>query len=225
MATAITVIRRCDRCAFKDPKPVTQRRVFAIEDRYYEIDLCDPHADMFDRDLNAWTMLAAEVDNPYQGKTPAVVSQKRSNTSLTDFNMTALENARRLKEIREREEAKLRMKAAEDAQIRAERARMTETRARKSIPGSMKWKIALHAYQRLVERGFSVYDVLETAAQPEQTYLQPWRGDYVAIYQRAHCRVVVNEDSHTIITVIDRDADLEKDPRELAASLMERKAQ
>lgn len=199
----------CDRCAFGKQALATETRTFALEDRYYELKLCDTHAAMFDRDLNAWVMLAEEIDNPY--------ASQSSSTSSTFFDSGHLEEARRLRELKELAIVKERERAAAAERERAAQAKLSEHHARKVIPGAAKWTITLHAYQRMVQRGVSIFEVLQTAAQPEQTYYQPHRGEYIAIHQRGHCRIAVNEDKHAVITVIDRDTNLEQE-QELAAA-------
>lgn len=64
MARVEKTVHVCDRCAFGQEKPATTERTFALEDRYYKLDLCEQHATMFDRDLGGWTRLAAEVEGP-----------------------------------------------------------------------------------------------------------------------------------------------------------------
>lgn len=208
----------CDRCAFGTEKKADDERVYALEDRYYRLDLCPKHRDQFDREMSVWTRLSAEIDSPYAN----VESRPRRSTFFNPEDQ--LQDARRLRELRERKEQReieaARLKAAE----REAQRKLSEEHARRAIPGAMKWTLSLHAYQRLVQRGVSIYEVLETAANPEQTYYQPWRGDLIAIYQRENCRLVINEGDHTVVTVIDREKELEADPR-AHAHHQERKAQ
>lgn len=211
---AVQVITReievCNRCPYGKQLIATQSRTYALEDRYYEIPLCDTHAEMFDRDYNKWVMLSEEIDNPYVNES--------STTSVNGIFSSQLDEQRRLRELKEVAAVKERERIAAEERQRAANAKLTEDHARKVIPGSMKWKITQHAYMRMVQRGVSVFDVLKAAAQPEQTYYQPHRGELLAIHQCGHVRIAVNEDEKVIITVIDRDVKFDDKPQLAAAA-------
>lgn len=209
---AVQVITReievCNRCPYGKQLIATQSRTYAMEDRYYEIPLCDSHAEMFDRDFNKWVMLSEEIDNPYVDES--------STTSVNGIFSSQLDEQRRLRELKEVAAVKERERIAAEERQRAANAKLTETHARKLIPGSMKWKITQHAYMRMVQRGVSVFDVLKAAAQPEQTYYHPRNGELAAIHQCGHVRIAVDEDTHSVITVIDREAKVDEKPQQFA---------
>lgn len=198
MARVEKIVILCDRCAFGGEKPATEERRYAIEDRYYLLELCQEHAEMFDRDMSRWTRVSQDIDNPYAG------TRGRSEF----FTREATEQTRRARELAEkaRKEAASRDFAARRA---AEIAMEEEQHLRKSLPGALAWALTTHARERMVERGFTLEDLYRTATQPEHTYPQEWRGPDVAIYQRGDCRLAVNTRQQVVITVIDRNDVLE----------------
>jgi hypothetical protein len=56
------VIKDCDRCASR--KAATDTVRFAYDGNTYEIDVCEQHAAMLDRDMRGWTRLARELEQP-----------------------------------------------------------------------------------------------------------------------------------------------------------------
>jgi hypothetical protein len=199
MVSRKATITVCDRDGFGKERPATQERVFALEDRYYKLELCDEHAKMFDREVGAWARLAAEIDTPD-------FARPRSQFFLD-------ERARETARIRElsqkaKEQAAVgdfatKRAAAMAAQVEADVAAESEARSRKLIPGGMKWRLTDHARERAEQRGYTVHDVLEAAARPDHTYASV-RDPELTIHERAGCRVVVDGRSCAIITVIDR---------------------
>lgn len=174
LAKSQKIVRVCDRCN----KDAVTSRDLVVDGERRRLDLCDIHNARFDNDLIKWTSIG----------TP------ETSTSVSFFN-----DQQRLLLLREREAERTRIASdAEDAEKHAEKA------ARKSIPGALKWDVLPHARQRAVKRGFGIVQVLMTAAQPEHTRRQPWRGPDIAIFQRGECRLVVNDRDRKVITVIDR---------------------
>lgn len=196
MASVRIPVRICDRCLMGKEKPATTKRTFAIEDRYSEIDLCDQHADAFDRDIGQWIQLATDIENPYD----------RAGRSTT-FTRERAEDAKRVIE----QSAAL-QRQHEQSVLEAERAKAmikkAEEDAFKAIPGAMKWTLTRHARQRMMERGFTPTEVL-MAVTVGNIVKQPWRGPAVEVHSRAGCRVVVETRTHQIVTVIERDTALE----------------
>lgn len=187
------VARTCDRCY--EAAPATTQRIFAIEDRHYLLDLCDKHGQMFDREMSNWFMVAADVENPY-------TAEKKTKS---DYFIA--ENERMTKSILDaaaavRDEASVTL----FGKMRAEQvAREEEENAYKAIPGAGKWRFSNHARKRMAERGYSVADVLQICSFPRAQDPVPWRGpSQVIYYGQGTDRVIVNDETHVIITVVDK---------------------
>lgn len=195
MATVKRVIEVCNRCIPSKAKEVTVKRTFALDGSWYELPLCDEHAATFDRDLGRWTMIADEIDAP------------NGRTKSEYFTAERRREALRIAELRTKAANKI---ASENfaerrrAELDAEAEDRAEHEARQTIPGALNWNLTDHARERMAERGFSIFDTLQAAAQPKQTFRQPWRGPFVAVNQHGDCRVIVNEAEKLIITVMDR---------------------
>lgn len=199
MATVRTTIRTCDRCAFGKVLPASTHRTFAIEDRYYRIDLCDKDAAAFDRDLGAWTRLAVDIDNPYDSS-----SRPASATYTPERAERARVVLQQSDEIRHAEQQTI------FAKKRAEQlAEEAEKHARQTIPGALNWTMTRHARERMLKRGFTAGEVYMAVTIPSHRIDQDWRNPGTVLCIRNECRVVVNAKTHIIITVIDRDAKLE----------------
>jgi hypothetical protein len=207
----------CDRCAFNNVLEASQERRFAIDDRYYELDLCEKHAEMFDRELGGWTRLAAEIDDPYaelhgrgRPRSEYFTEQRRAETRrIRELAERADERARVEVAAAKRaeridEEERLRRLVEEDPAEAAARRAAEELTARRSIPGAMKWKLTEHAIDRMELRGYTIYDALLTASQPHKILPDPKGVPNVKIHERSGCRVVLNVRSYDILTVIDR---------------------
>lgn len=212
MASVRVQIRTCDRCVMGKEKPATTKRTFAIEDRYSEIDLCEQHADAFDRDIGVWVRLASDIDNPYD----------RAGRSTT-FTRERAEDARRVVEQsaalqRQNEESVLVQKrAAEQAAETARLAREAERQAYNLIPGAKIWTLTRHARDRMMLRGFTPTDVLMAVTMPsaKTPSVNPGQA-HLLVCRRGDCRVVVDPRTHQIVTVIDRSEPFDS-VRELAS--------
>lgn len=194
MAQVRTIVKVCDRCPFGKEKPATTRRQFAIEDRYYELDLCEPHGEAHDRDLGVWTRLAREIDSPY-------------SNSLKPLSMTfTKEHAEKTHSVIT-QSSELQQQAEQSlfAKKQAERiAAEIEEHAYKTIPGARKWTLTRHARERMMERNFTPAEVLMAVTIPGTTLPDPERRPDVVICKRGDCKVAVNARTHVILTVIDR---------------------
>lgn len=211
MAKREEVVNECDRCLRPTPATVTVR--FCVDDQWYEMDLDDKHAEMWDREISPWRRVAREIDAPRR----------------TVFTAERRERHREVNQLRDlaaraQQEAAAKVRGAEraqqiaDAEHREVHNRMTqahrewETGVKRSIPGALLWGLSDHAWERMQQRGFELADVLWTATHPQATYQQPWRGLGQAIYVRdirdgagtvvRRCRLVVDELHRTVITVI-----------------------
>lgn len=211
MATIRKTIRVCDRCAFGNEKPATHNRIFSIGDFAYRIELCDVHADMFDRDMAGWERLAAITGEPMR---------KQSQF----FTAERVAEGRRIAELRTRAAEQVAVETFAQkrrAEIDAEEERLAEQHARQSIPGALGWRLTNHARERMVQRGFTVAEVLHAAAQPDTVFIQPWRGPHTAIHQYGDCRAAVDTSTKKVITVIDRTSELEMTPPPVIATARE----
>jgi hypothetical protein len=204
-------IEVCDRCAFGKAKPATEERKVTIDGVTTRLVLCEPHASNFDRDLFAWTRNGEEIET----EAPRLRSAY--------FNAERQAEARRIVELRSRaqqqhtsgELAKRRLEEMDQRALSEE-----EQRIYRSIPGALNWRLTTHAAERMLERGFDVAAVLNAAARPNAVIRQPWRGEDIAVHCVEDCRVVVNDRTKAIITVINR-----SDRVEIAPPATERKAQ
>lgn len=173
--------RFCDRC-IKDTLAVTTLK-FSVGETEYEMDVCDKHADMFQRDMLGWTRLAREKEKPnFFG---------RSQVKLqTDRNLARAESDR----------------AAAAAAAAAERAaRERKEPQLEAIPGpALDWKLSDHAEEQLEKRGpsygFGKREVLLAAYEPEHSYLAD--DDHCYRHNRGPVSCVVDRDRSIIVTVM-----------------------
>lgn len=205
MTTLRRAIEVCDRCAFGKERPSTTERVLSVDDSFFKLKLCESHGQMFDRDISGWTRVASEMDAPVARRKSQYFTDeiKRENARITELRQKA-NDAAASKEFAERRRV----------EIEAQQAREAELHARQSVPGGLLWRLTDHARERTAQRGFTFEEVFSTAAFPEHTIEQPWRGPHIAVQQRGDCRIAVNTNTHAIITVIDRNSVLETAPPE-----------
>lgn len=200
MATRIITIDVCDRCVPGREKEAAAVRHFAIEDRLYELRLCEQHAEMFDRDMGVWTQLAQEADN-YPGLTVRKPVASR-------FTAEAAERARRAAalRVRQQEHHSPAVSAPPDA-LPAPTAVGTVTplgTLKPVEPGERwanGWLITPHAAEKALERGYTDEEILTVATRHEvevpslknSTVTERFRGDH---------GIVVNPTTKVVITVI-----------------------
>lgn len=164
----------CDRC-LKDTLASTTIR-FSIGDTEYEIDVCEKHADMFQRDMHGWTRVSREKEKP----------------SFLGRSQVELDNHRRLVRA-ESDRAKRRTELKEaDPQL-------------ETIPGpALDWTLSTHAEEQLAARGpaygFSKREVLLAAHSPQHSYAA---DDGVCYrHNRGPVSCVVDRQRQTIVTVM-----------------------
>lgn len=216
MATVVKPL--CGRCPDGKEELATETVRFNVEDTWYELPVCDAHQTMFSREMFAWTRYADVTDGPAQLRavrtfTPDRVAREREAAQIRD----RIADAQRF--------AKAQLRAAEiDEQNAADARRRTvnaqrdyELSIRKSIPGAMKWRLTSHARDRADERNVDLYKVFQAAAHPGERRPQPWRGPHIYVHQRDEARVIVNENTGAIITVVDPYAP-EETPESFAAA-------
>ena len=208
------VIDVCDRCMVGREKPATETREFALQDMWYRLLLCAPHADMFDRELAPWVQLAAEIDPPKQG---------HSHSQF--FTRERVAESRRIAELREaaQKQAAATVRAHERSQHydRADEE-AAEFEARAHMPGAADWRITQHARDRLHSREVDITEVFKTLTRPQHTYAQPHRGQGQAVYQRGALRLGVDERNKTVLTVIDTSKPVDIEPGRRIPTEMEK---
>lgn len=189
----ITVSRKvCDRCAIGKEQIATTTRLFSVGDERYEIDLCETHAAMFDRELMGWSRLARPLED---------VFAKASSSFFGDKAFA-------------RKAAELRAKAAAASAAIMEDAKTSEATVHHLPATDLKpgerhrngWLLTAHAAERAEERGYSLAQVMEAAAYPRIS--RDSNADdrpYTRIHIHDDCAVIVNPFEKVIITVLHRD--------------------
>lgn len=216
MATRIITKILCDRCSFGREKEASTERVFCLDELWYELNLCEDHAKMFDRDWTGWTRLATDIDPPS--------GRERHSEWFSAERKRETERIRELRDKANTQAASAEFALRRAAEIELETAQREELNARQSIPGALEWRLVNHARERMLERGFTIHEVLTTAASPGTVVRQPWRGPDIAVHQRGDCRVVVNDRTKAIITVINRGVALETEQAHAARQASTQKA-
>lgn len=170
--------RFCDRC-IKDTLAVTTLK-FSVGEIEYELDVCDKHADMFQRDMLGWTRLAREKERPnFFGRTAVALSNHRTLTRQESDRAAAARTA----EEQQREQQIL-----------------------EHIPGpALNWTLSDHAEEQLEKRGpaygFGRREVLLAAHAPEHSYLaDPAATTYR--HNRGPVSCVVDRERQIIVTVM-----------------------
>lgn len=170
----------CDRCIKDTPATTTERFTYAAVD--YEIDLCDRHAEMFQRDMFGWTRLSREKERP--------TTFGRTSVELDNHRRLARSESDRAAERRRQQE----QQSAESQQPQLE-----------TIPGpALEWTLSKHAEEQLKKRGplfgFGKREVLLAAHTPEASYLA---DDGVCYRQnRGSVSVVVDRTRRSVVTVM-----------------------
>lgn len=162
----------CDRC-LKDTLASTTEK-FSVGDLEYEIDLCEKHADMLQRDLAGWTRVAREKERPTVfGRSPVErevhnsirVEQPRSRASTEPKHYPPIE----------RPEVRVSWYLTSHAEERLE--------------------------ERGPVYGFERKDVFLAAQAPEEVTPHEHR-DNRFIYVRGRVALIVNRQDSTILTVM-----------------------
>lgn len=193
MVSIRTTESTCDRCSFGKVLPATTSRTYAIEDRYYKLDLCENHGEMFDRDIGGWTRLSEEIDNPYDG------SSKITST----FTREQSERARAV--LNQSDAIRRNVEDSAFVQKQAEKlAKEAMQHAYNSIPGAKLWTFTNHARERMMLRKFTPAEVLMAVTMPATRTPHP--SDPSEVYcTRDRCIAIVNPRAHVIVTILDRD--------------------
>jgi hypothetical protein len=185
VASKIVPVKVCDRCAFGKEKPVTTTRKFSIDDDHYIIDLCEPHAVMFDRDIGQWARLGRD--------------DEKFAPARTMFTDESIERERRAAEVRAKSQPGLFAVDGGDATI-ATAMRVVRNSAHAD---HLRWSLTAHARERADERDVTIAEVIECAAHPEHT-MQSDRGDGTMIHHKRDVRICVEPKAKIVVTVYPR---------------------
>lgn len=179
MARASVKIAGCDRCVTPTEATITEKVTW--HGQVYEIDLCEKHAEMMQRDVWGWLRNAREVETSSVFEKTWSPFERRS--SARAFSPPALVQG--------------------NNELGAAKDRPLTTRP--PLPAiAQAWTFTKHAEQRLAERGpqygFSRYEVLMAVVEPELV-VPSTKQDETEIRKRGNLRVVVNPSSFLILTV------------------------
>jgi hypothetical protein len=174
----------CDRCPVGRELLATTTERFGIGESWWEIDLCQTHADALERDVQAWARLGRTSSAPQTG---------------SYFDDASKERAKRAAELRARQTVTTAPRFVEPvvepvSPLRAAELPVTADR----------WRITKHAEERMVERGFTRHDVLMAAERPELVQPAPTRpgeDNHCREHKRGRCMVIVDPDTNDIRTV------------------------
>jgi hypothetical protein len=151
----------------------------------YRVQLCDGHADEFDRDIGAWSILADAVE----------LQPERARALRLGASEFGDDDAARIRELRER--AAARRPRAVDAD---------EASEVQLGSGSDEWRFSVHAQDRAGERNFTKQQVLQAAAFPTTT--APTVGQDAGPDKFYHSRngvtTVVDRRKRIIVTVYNK---------------------
>lgn len=176
----------CCRCI--SPTTSTRTERFTIESAKYELDLCEKHAQQFDREIGGWTRIAREV-------TPEVHAGRLEITRAREVAKTAVT-----------ERPLPRITPPADGTVVS----------RRLPPTYHRWSLSAHAHQRCNERQISQSDALMCASDPAFAY--PHDVDPAKwIHVRGDVLTVVNPSTYEVVTVMPRDYLLMGEP-EVASS-------
>ena len=182
MARRMVKVRTCDRCPIGKEKPSTLTQRFSMGDTHWQIDLCEQHGAMFEREIYAWGRLGEEVE--------PVSAPIRFGTSY-------VEQARRVAELRTQQSE------ADRAARADEQAQQIVASAHHALPGAPSdadaYVFTDHARERLAERGVSVVSALWAASAPHVR--RPGRQPGLMVHERNGTKVVLNPHTKAIITV------------------------
>lgn len=195
MVTVRTIVHTCDRCIRGNEKTAVTERKFVIDGLGYKLELCEQHGDAFDRDLGVWIQLAQDIDNPFAGT--------KSSTMFTKED-----NERQRSVLQQSDEVRRNTEQSIFAKKQAERlAEEAEHEAYNKIPGAKIWTLTRHARERMMERNFTVAEVLMTVTMPA-TRVPDLADPSETLCIRDRCIAVVNPRTHVIITIRDRDEEM-----------------
>lgn len=174
----------CVRCLGSRPDRARHARYLMLgEDpqEAYRVQLCDEHAEEFDRDIGAWSILADAVE----------LQPERARALRLGTSELGDDHAARIRELRERAASRQRRVDADTA---------SEVRLGSD---SDEWRFSVHAQDRAGERNFTRQQVLRAAAFPERVtpVVGEQAGPGIFYHYRGGITAVVNRLERIIITV------------------------
>lgn len=193
MASKTVVVAECDRCPRKNRSARTVR--FTWEGREYELELCEQHADMLDRELSGWARLAREIERP--APFAAVMSATKERE---------LDRAARHLVERDKKAAALKVPTGfvppPDGTVAIVR----------KPPHWDHWTITKHAAEQMEERDITENEVRWCAAAPhvsippDDDAPEDKKDEWV--YRRGDVICIVNPSDRVVITVLHRERHL-----------------
>lgn len=167
----------CGRCF--TPTLATTKRKFSVDDSHYLINLCDKHAAMFDKDFLTWSNYGYDDE--------AYLPAQRM------FTVDQIERQKAAAELRAKQAPEPMLPVAEPARvlpIHVEHAMRTA------------WSMTAHARERMIERGYTELEVLQTATHPDAVIDADgnWYGPDCNVYQLRDCQIVVKPKAKLVIT-------------------------
>lgn len=190
MVSRAVKTKTCDRCPLgKKPVPATRTIRFGFADTFWDIDVCEMHGSMLEREMYAWGRLGRIVED---------------NASGTMFGSDYGTNMKRLGELRatqSREDRELAeaKRADHPAATGAELLAAAQGPQPAAPADAGEYVFTEHALQRLEEREIRAIDALWAASEP--TLRRPARQQGLMIHERAGTKVVLNTQTKAIITV------------------------
>jgi hypothetical protein len=184
-------VKDCDRCPTNRQVPATGTFRFSFGDHVWEIDLCEQHLKMIERDFWAWARLGREVEQQGVGLMFG-----------SEYHMTARRTAElrtvQAAEDRTRDEAKAAITSA--AKRGDELLREQVSGPRPAAPNDASaYVFTEHALMRLREREVRAIDAIWAASDP--TIVREARQPGLAVHERNGVKVVLNPNTKAIITV------------------------
>lgn len=187
MAKRRVQVKVCDRCPIGKEKPATRTVRFSLDKTTWDIDLCEQHGGMIERELYAWGRLGREVEDADQ------VGRM--------FGSKYHHDARRLSELRSTQAAADREHATVGEPSTNARTLLASVSGPQPAAPSdaSEYVFTDHARERLEERGVRVIDAIWAASAP--TVRRPARQQGLAVHERGGVKVVLNPQTKAIITV------------------------
>ena len=187
MGRKLVKVKDCDRCPTNRQVPATGTFRFSFGDHHWEIDLCDAHLKMIERDMYAWARLGREVEQHGVGRM---------------FGSEYHRQPRRTAELRTAQTAEdaAKERVTSNAKRGDELLAEQVTGPRPAAPAdASEYVFTEHALQRLREREVNPIDALWAASDP--TIKREARQPGLTLHERNGIKVVLNPHTKAIITV------------------------
>lgn len=182
----------CDRCAVGKEAEATTTRQFGIDKDRYEIDLCETHGAMFDREFMGWSRLARPLEDVFAKANTNYFGEKDAARRAAELRAKAQQAS---------EAIVAEAQANQDAQVHQLHAGLKPGERHRNG-----WLVTPHAAERAEQRGYTLSQLMAAAATPKMS--RDSNADdrpYTRIHADDDCAVVVNPFEKVIITVLHRD--------------------